>query len=308
VHVSKTGICGTDLMIYRGKHPRSVPPLIPGHEVAGEIVEAAEGSGLKAGDRVVVNPLISCGNCIACRMGTPHICQTLQVLGNDLDGSFAEYLKTTPDKIYRLPQEISMERASLVEPAAVAYHAVMRSQCAAGDVVVVQGAGPIGILAAMIAEIAGASKIIITEVQKYRLKMAEQYGFIAVDTAKHDVVETVRSITDGRFADIVINAAAVPQAAAQFASLIRPRGKIVIVGLFKEPTPVELVKITFKEGNLIGSRVYPARDFERAAELIISGKLDADPLITHRLDLEEAERGIDLLERGENVMKVVLST
>jgi 2-desacetyl-2-hydroxyethyl bacteriochlorophyllide A dehydrogenase len=306
--VKTTGICGTDLMIYKGKFPRARPPLIPGHELVGEIVEVNDvPEEIKIGDRAVINPLISCGTCVACKMGTPNVCQTLRVLGNDLDGSFAEFIKVSWEKLYMIDADFPSDKASLVEPSAVAYHGIKRSGCEVGDFVVVQGAGPIGILTAMVARIAGASEVALTEVQKYRLDLAEKLGFIALDPAKFDVVKEIKSLTKNRGADIVVNAAPVKQAAEQMTKLIRPRGKIVVFALFKEPAVVDLLNLTFTEGHVVGSRVYSEIDFGRAVELVLSGKLDVEPLITHRLGLKDALEGIEILEKGVGVMKVVLS-
>ncbi|HEB31220.1 MAG TPA: zinc-binding dehydrogenase [Spirochaetes bacterium] len=308
IKVKATGICGTDLMIYKGKFPRARPPLVPGHELAGEIVEVNEvPEGIKTGNMAVVNPLISCGTCVACRMGIPNVCQKLRVLGNDLDGSFAEFVKVSWKKLYIIDDDFPTDKASLVEPSAVAYHGIKRSGCEVGDFVVVQGAGPIGMLTAMVARIAGASGVALTEVRKYRLELAEKLGFIALDPAKYDVVKEIKSLTNNRGADIVVNAAPVRQAAEQMTKLIRPGGKIVVFALYKEPAVVDLLNLTFTEGHVVGSRVYSEIDFERAADLVRSGKLDVGPLITHRLGLKDALEGIEILEKGVGVMKVVLS-
>jgi 2-desacetyl-2-hydroxyethyl bacteriochlorophyllide A dehydrogenase len=306
--VRATGICGTDLMIYKGKFPRSKPPLILGHELMGEIAEVNDvPENIKVGDRAAVNPLISCGMCVACRMGTPNVCQNLRVLGTDLDGSFAEFVKVSWKKLYKIESDIPVDGASLVEPSAVACHGIKRAGCGVGDFVVVQGAGPIGILTAMVARIAGAADVVLTEIHKYRIELAEKLGFIAIDPTRSDVVKEIKEMTDNRGADIVVNAAPVKQSAEQMTKLIRPRGKIVVFAFFKEPAAIDLSNLTFTEGHIVGSRVYSEIDFQRAVDLIQSGKLDVEPLITHRLDLKEAPDGVELLEKGDDVMKVVIS-
>jgi len=308
IKVKAVGICGTDLMIYKGKFPRSRPPLIPGHEFTGEVVASKNvPSNLKIGDKVVVNPLISCGRCVACKMGFSNVCSKLRLIGVDIDGSFAEFVKASWEKVYKIPSDFPPETAALVEPAAVALHAVRISTCKVGDFVVVLGAGPIGLLVAMVARIAGASQIILTEVLKYRLELAEKLGFYVIDSSKNNVGEKIQKMTKGKGADVVFDTAAVSQVASQLVSLIRPRGKIVIVGLYKQPPSVDLLDIIFKEGHLLGSRVYSEVDFEKAVNLITSGKLKIEPLITHRLSLEEINEGIKLLEKGKNAMKIVLS-
>ena len=307
IKVRATGICGTDIMIYEGKFPRARPPLVPGHEVAGEVAETRDvPADLKKGDRVVVFPLISCGKCIACRMGVQNTCQHLQVLGNDIDGSFSEYMKTSYDKLYRIPNDFSFEKASLVEPACVAFHAVKRACISVGDTVVVQGAGPIGILTGMIARISGASNIIMSEVQKYRIELARDLGFTVIDASADDVVAEVRRLTDGRGADVVFTAAPVKQAAVEITRMIRPRGRVVIFALFKEPVPVDLINLTFTEGCICGSRVYTPVDFERTVGLVVSGELEVDRLITHKIGLQDVEKGINTVQSGQDVMKVII--
>ena len=307
IKVRAAGICGTDLTIYKGKFPRSRPPLIPGHEFAGEVVAVKNvPSHLKIGDRVVVNPLLFCGRCIACKMGFSNACPKLRLIGVDIDGAFAEFVKASWEKVHKIPSNFPFETAALIEPVAVALHAVKKSTCGIGDLIMVMGAGPIGILVAMIARIAGASQVIVTEVLEYRVKLAKKLGFCVIDSSKSNVVEKVCEMTKGRGVDVVFDTAAVPQVASQLVSLIRPRGKIVIIGLYKEPSPVDLLDMIFKEAHLLGSRVYSEIDFEKAADLVTSGKIKIESLITHRLSLKEVKEGIKLLEKGKNVMKVVV--
>lgn len=308
IRVKSTGICGTDLMIYKGKFPRSRPPLVLGHEFAGEIVTTNETpSDVKAGDSVVVNPLIFCGHCVSCKMGFPHVCTNLRLIGVDVDGSFAEFVRASWEKVYRIPSGFPFQTAALVEPTAVALHAVARSGCKVGDHAVVLGAGPIGLLIAMVAKTAGASKVIVTEVLKHRLELAEKLGFDVIDSARDEACSEVLRKTSNRGVDIVFETAAVSQTASQLISLIRPRGRILIVGLYKESPSVDLLSINFKEGEIMGSRVYSDADFEKAVDLVTSGRLNVDPLITDRLNLEDIKDGFELLERGEGIMKVVLS-
>lgn len=308
IKVREAGICGTDLMIYTGKFPRSRPPLTLGHEFAGEVVATGDiPSDLKSGDRVVVNPLISCGRCVSCKMGFPHVCVQLRLIGVDTDGSFAEFVRVSWEKVYRIPSDCSFETGALIEPIAVALHGVARSCCEVGDQVVVLGAGPIGLLLAMISKTAGASKVIVTEVLRYRLELAEKFGFDVIDSSRLDVLKEVLGKTNGTGADIVFEAAAVPQTASQLVSLVRPRGRIIIVGLYKQPPAIDLLTVNFKEEEIIGSRVYSERDFERAVHLAGSGRLHIEHLITHRLDLQNIKEGFRLLEHGKDVMKVMLS-
>ncbi len=208
IRVRAAGICGTDLMICQGKFPRSRPPLVAGHEFVGEIVTMNDvPSDLKTGDRVAVNPLISCGRCVACRTGFPHVCEKLRLIGVDVDGAFAEYVSASWEKVYRIPANFSYEIASLTEPTAVAIHVVGRSGLRVGDSAVVLGGGPIGLLIAMMAQIAGASRIIVTEILHDRLRFAQKLAFEVIDSSKHDVSQKIRTMTEGRGVDVVFDAA-----------------------------------------------------------------------------------------------------
>ncbi len=308
IKVEACGLCGTDLMIYRGKFPRSRPPLIPGHEFSGRISAIRDThSNLKIGDRVVVNPLLFCGRCTACKRGFTNACPKLGLIGVDIDGAFAEYVKASSEKVLRIPSDFPFDVAALVEPVAVAFHAVRISACEVGDSILVLGAGPIGILIAMIARIAGASEVILAEVSRYRLDFAEKLGFSVIDSTRDDPVQKIHSITKGEGVDLVFDTAAVPQMAGKLIALTRPKGKIIIVGLYKQLAKIDLLNMIFKEAHLQGSRVYTEVDFEKAVKLVTSEKLKVDSLLTNQLHLGEAIEGIGLLEKGEDVMKIILS-
>jgi len=307
IKVGACGICGTDLMIYKGKFPRSHPPLVPGHEFAGEIVETFNtSSGLKVGDRVLVNPLFYCGKCVACREGFTNACPKLGLIGVDIDGAFAEYVKAKEDKVYKIPSDFPFEEAALVEPAAVAYHTVKIAELQVGDVVVILGAGPIGLLVAMIAKMAGASEVVLAEVLGYRLEFAREQGFSVIDASKTDTVKEIQKITNGKGADVVFDTAGTSKTAGQLLFLVRPKGKITVVGLYKQLAGVDLFNMVIKEASLSGSRVYTDIDFEKVVQLVISGKLNVAPLISHRLSLEETEKGIKLVDEGKDVIKPVV--
>ena len=217
------------------------------------------------------------------------------------------FLKVSWDKLYRIPNDYPFEKVALVGPSAVAYHAIGRAGCSLGDTIVVQGAGPIGLLVAMIVRIAGVSNIIVTEVQRFSLGIAEEMGFTVIDGSHDDVVKEVKRITEGRGADVVFTAAPVKETAIDITRLIRPHGKVVIFALFKEPTAVDLLNLSFTEGYIYGSRVYTPVDFERTVRMVVSGELQVEPLITHRMSLHDVEKGIQLVKSGEDVMKVILS-
>jgi 2-desacetyl-2-hydroxyethyl bacteriochlorophyllide A dehydrogenase len=306
IKIAYAGICGSDLGIYAGKHPRAKAPLIMGHEFAGEIVETAlpQGSDLKVGDRVTVNPLISCGICQPCQTGHSHVCRNLGLVGIDCDGGFAEYVAVDADRVVKVPPGMPLDIATLVEPVAVTVHALRRSNFKAGDTVVVLGGGPIGLLTAFSARYAGASQVILSEISEQRLKLASDLGFTVVD-AKQNPGQKILAMTGGDGADMVFEAAGVPETAALATQITKITGQIVIVGVFKEPVPLDLQAVNFRELSITGARVYTQKDFQIAITM-----LEREPgiasVISHHLPLEKAEEGIRLILSGGDSMKVLL--
>lgn len=306
IKVAYAGICGSDLGIYGGKHPRAKAPLIMGHELTGEIVEIAspDRSELNVGDKVTINPLMSCGKCQPCQTGHTHVCRTLGLVGIDCDGAFAEYVAVSSDKLLKLPPGIPLDIAALAEPLAVAVHAIRRSEMKAGDRVVVLGGGPIGLLTAICARYAGASKIVISELSEERRKLASELGFTVVD-AKDNPEPLIAEMIGPDGADVVFEAAGVAPTIELATKIAKITGQIVIVGVFKEPTPVNLQAVNFRELSLIGVRVYTAKDFQIAVTMLEEVK-DLDRIISHRLPFAQAEEGIKLMQSGKDSMKILL--
>jgi len=306
IKVSYAGICGSDLGIYSGKHPRATAPLIMGHEFTGEIVDArlpAEAK-IKVGDRVTVNPLISCGQCRPCLTGNAHVCKSLGLVGIDTDGGFAEYVKVDAGQVVKLPETLPLDVACLVEPLAVTVHAVRKSAFKTGDTVVVLGGGPIGLLTAITARFAGASRVIVCELNQSRQKVARNLGFTVVDSSDNPE-EQVLGLTGGNGADVVYEAAGVPATAILATRLVKSTGQVVIVGVFKEPAPVDLQAVNFRELSLIGVRVYTPQDYQVAINLLGRSE-QIKEVISHRLPLERAQEGIDLMLKADDSMKILL--
>ncbi|MHB0869789.1 MAG: zinc-dependent alcohol dehydrogenase [Chloroflexota bacterium] len=307
LRVGYAGVCGSDLTIYAGKHWRSKPPMIMGHEFAGEIVEIrASGTSLRVGDRVAVEPLLACGHCHVCREGAYHVCQGLRLIGVDVDGGFAEYVKAPVERIYHLPEGTSMERAALVEPTSVAVHDVHRSRVQLGDHVVVLGGGPIGLLVAQVARVATARPVELVEVSDWRLELARKMGFDPIDAKRVDVVEELLRRTEGDGADVLFDAAGAAATADKLAALTRIHGQVVIVAMPKEHHPVDLAAFALREVDLTGCRVYNYRDYRTAIDLIATGKIDVESMVSHVMPLEQGKEALDLARRGDASMKVLL--
>jgi (R,R)-butanediol dehydrogenase/meso-butanediol dehydrogenase/diacetyl reductase len=308
IRVSHCGICGTDLHIFHGHMDRRVHmPQVMGHEMSGTIVAAGEGvHALAPGDRVTVRPLDYCGTCPACKAGHSHICQNLKFIGIDTPGAF-QGLWTVPARtLHRLPENLSFEHGALIEPLAVACHDVRRGAVHAGDYAVVLGGGPIGALVALMAKDAGA-RVLVSEINPFRIKLAREFGLEAVDPREIDLPNYVNAQTGGAGADVVFEVSATSAGAEMMTKLPRTCGRIVIVGIFGEPVKVDLFRFFWRELSLLGARVYEPEDFEKAITLAASGRLPLDRMITTVLPLEELEAGFRLMERGGDVMKVLVA-
>ncbi len=308
IKVTYAGICGTDLSIVAGKHPRATPPLVMGHEFAGVIVDLPRHlhSDLKIGDRVTAYPLLSCGECYVCQMGLPHVCRNLKLIGIDTDGAFAEYVLAGGDAIFKIPDSLTDTEGALIEPLAVCIHAASMSRLQIGDTVVVTGAGPIGLLMAQVARAAGAAQIIVTEVAAARIETAQAMGFTVVNAASKDLVKQVLDLTQGRGGDIVFEATGHPSVAPYLMELVRIRGQIVQVGIFKEPVALDLRALNFHEVDLIGSRVYTREDYERAISLAAAQKFDLKAVVSQVLPLTEAVSGFEAARHATSLKVMFL--
>ncbi|MBN9661203.1 MAG: alcohol dehydrogenase catalytic domain-containing protein [Acidobacteria bacterium] len=307
IRVSHCGICGTDLHIFHGKMDHRVQmPQIIGHEMSGTLTAVGEGvTGWAAGDRVTVRPLDSCGTCPACLAGHHHICMKLKFIGIDSPGAMQGLWTVPAQTLHRLPENLSFEQGALIEPIAVACHDVRLGEVKPGEYAVVQGGGPIGMLIALVARAAGA-RVVISEINPFRLALARELGLEAVNPAELDLVEHVNSQTGGAGADVVFEVTGVPAAAEMMTKLPRTRGRIVMVAIYSQPAPVTLFQFFWRELRLIGARVYEPEDFEKAIALAASGSLPIDRIITRVLPLEGLESGFREMERGGEVMKVLI--
>lgn len=295
VKVAYCGVCGSDLHLYHGAFDKRIKsmPHIAGHEISGVITELAEGvTKWNVGDRVVVRPLGSCGECLACRQGHSHVCSNLLIYGIETPGGFASSWTVPADIIHEIPDSLSMEHGALIEPVAVVCHANQRGGTQKGDNVVVIGGGPIGILTAMVARYKGAN-VIISEVNESRLALAKEMGFDAISPINTDVIEYVFSKTNGDGADIIFDVAGVQAAVNTMTKLTHPHSKIVVVAAYQKPVEFNLRDLYMKEVTLIPSRVYAAVDFEEAIAIINEGGIDCEKVISGIMPLSQVKEAMD---------------
>jgi len=307
INVSHCGICGTDLHIFHGKMDRRVRlPQVMGHEMAGTVAAVGDGvTDFQPGDRVTVRPLDNCGECPACRAGHGHICQRLKFIGIDSPGAFQSLWTVPARTLHRLPPSLSFALGALIEPLAVACHDVRLGEVQPGEFAVVQGGGPIGVLIALVARAAGA-RVLLSEINPFRLKLAAELGIEAVDPRTVDLPALVEHQTGSAGADVVFEVTGTAQGAEMMTRLPRTRGRLVVVAIFSEPPKLDLFRFFWRELRLIGVRVYEAEDFERAIALAASGALPLERLITDIRPLERLESAFRDMERGGEVMKILM--
>ena len=305
LRVRRVGICGTDLHIFQGHLDHRVPKGgVIGHETFGEVVEAPGASGFTSGDRVVVEPVVCCGACRACRMGASYLCYQLKVLGVDLPGGMREYWAVSASRLLRVPDSISDDHAALIEPLAVAVHDVKRADVKRGDAVLVFGGGPIGTLIALVARHRGA-RVAVAEVNPFRLDILEAFGLERVGPGT-DVVKWTDQWTDGTGVDVAFEVTGNPLAARTVADVVRVWGTVSIVAIHAEPVPVNLYQMFARELVMHGSRLYARADWEEAIRLVASGAVPVGPLVSRRIPLESLQRGMEEALGGGPVMKVLV--
>jgi len=305
--VAYCGICGTDLHIYQGHMDQRVDiPQVVGHEMSGLIAEVGPRvTGWQAGDRVVVRPLDPCGHCPACRAGHAHICYKLKFLGIDTPGAFQGSWTVPAHTLHRLPDNLPLDQAALIEPLAVACHDVRRGEVQSGDDVVVIGGGPIGMLVSLVAQHVGA-RVLVSEINPHRLALARELGVEAVNPRDTDLLQAVADRTAGAGADVVFEVSGSAAGASTMTQLARTRGRIVVVAIFAEAPPVDLFRFFWRELELRGARVYEPQDFSQAIELAASGTLPLEHLISARRPLEELQRALEEIESSTDLMKILI--
>ncbi|MEM7344635.1 MAG: alcohol dehydrogenase catalytic domain-containing protein [Chloroflexota bacterium] len=307
IKVSHCGICGTDLHIYHGVMDNRVTfPQIMGHEVSGTVAVLGDGvEGLEIGEAVAVMPLDWCGTCPACEAGHSHICQNLKFLGIDTPGAFQSYWTVPAHTLHKLPATLPLTHGAMIEPLAVACHDVRIGQVKANEYVVVLGGGPIGILIALVAKQAGAN-VLVSEINPFRLKLAERLGLDSINPAEQDLVAYVQNQTNTAGADVVFEVTGIQAGASVMTELARTRGRVVVVGIHGKPAEVALFHFFWKELQMFGARVYEGEDFAKAIELAAAGSIPLDQIITDIHPLTELEAGYKQMEGGGSVMKILL--
>lgn len=308
IKVARGGICGSDLHIFDGKHPRAKPPLVMCHEFVGTVEEIGQPNikNLKTGERVVANPLLWCGKCLPCLMGYQHVCHSLNLVGIDRDGGFAEYVVVSADRVHRISPEIPFEEAALAEPLAVALHAVRSSNLCVGQNVVVVGAGTIGMLVGIVALFSGAQKVWILDINTWRLEHAKPFGLTPINVQENDPLYIVKKETNDARCDVVFECSGSNVAYSTITSLAATRGEVVFVGIPTQNVPIDICDSIFREIHTTSVRVYTNEEFGISANLLSENKINLRSLVTCCLPLNKLSEGMKIANNREG-WKVLLN-
>jgi (R,R)-butanediol dehydrogenase/meso-butanediol dehydrogenase/diacetyl reductase len=306
VDVAYTGICGTDLHIVHGAMDKRVaPPAVIGHEMSGRIAEIGpDVTGWAVGDPVTVMPLDWCGRCSACSRGFNHVCERLNFLGIDSIGSMQSSWTVPTSVLVRLPSDLTMPVAALVEPTAVAVHDVRRGGVVAGEKVLVVGGGPVGLLVAMAARAVGAD-VVVLELDQHRRDIAASLGLVVGDPMA-DTEALVATWTAGAGADIAFEVSGSAGGVRTAVEALGVRGRLVMVAIHSTPREVDLFRLFWRELTVIGARVYEREDFETAVHLVSTGDVPAQALISAIVPIDEVAAAFAALERGGGAMKLLI--
>ena len=307
IAVAFTGICGTDLHIVHGAMDgRTGPRRVIGHEMSG-VVEAV-GPGVAdwtPGDHVTVMPLLWCGECPTCVAGNRHICDRLVFVGIDAPGSLQNLWTVPEHTLVRLPGDLSLRSAALVEPVAVAHHDVSRGGVTAGERAVVVGGGPVGLLIAVVAASRGAD-VVVLEVDEFRRGVIGGLGLATIDPLAAGADEELLNWSGGVGADVSFEVSGTRPGLTTALSALRARGRLVAVGIHPEPRLLDLKLVFWKELQILGARVYERADYDAAIELLSADSIPADALISAVVPLRSAPEAFQTLNAGGTVMKVLI--
>lgn len=322
LEVAWCGICGTDLHEYTGGPlyiPTDAPhpltgvraPVITGHEMSGRVAAIGEGvKGFSVGDRVAACPIIGCGECRWCKSGSMAQCDKVAFLGTSwTGGAFAERVNLYGYQCYHLPDAITDEVGALVEPFASTARAVMRGEVEPEDNIAILGAGPIGLMALLAARIRGAKQIVSVEVAGRRIEVAKQCGATAIINPKtEDPLQRAKELTDGEGFDVVVECVGQESTGLLAGRLTRTRGRLVVMGVFEKPAPLDFADLVFREKTVIGS-MSGYGYFDQSIAMMTDERFKGNALITGRIGLDDIiERGFrPLLAEKDKHVKILVS-
>jgi len=320
IKVEACGICAGDIKAYEGApsfwgdetQPAYIKaPMIPGHEFVGHVVDKGEAViDFEIGDRIISEQIVPCWDCRFCNRGQYWMCEKHDLYGfqKNVNGGMAEYMKFTKEAInYKVPEDMPLEDAILIEPYACSLHAVERADVELGDVVVLSGAGTLGLGMVGALKKSGATTLIVLDLKEDRLDLAKKFGAdIVLNPSEVDVDKEIKALTEGYGCDVYIEATGHPKSVEQGLQVIRKLGTFVAFSVFSEPVTVDWSIISDrKELDVLGAHLGPY-SYPLVIEGIANGDFPTEGVVTHQLPLEEYKKGIDLMKKGDKSLKVIL--
>jgi L-iditol 2-dehydrogenase len=315
LEIEACSVCGTDMRTFHHGHKNIVPPRILGHEFCGKVVDSrAKNAPVQIGDRALMYIVMACGQCKHCRSGRSNLCDTRTTMAYHHDGGFAQYMKVPAkgvSQLYKVESDRSSVELSLAEPLGCVINAYSRTKVGLKDTVVVFGAGPIGIMHALVSRAQGAQKVVMLDVNPARLESAKQFGVDAavLVTPEGTHLEQVRDLTNGEGPSVVVVAVSVASACTDALAMAGKGAKVnFFAGLPKtNPTAsLDLNHVHYKELEISGSFSENAHDFQAAKALIESGRFPAQKIVTHQLPLSRINEAWGLMQRGESLKVAIL--
>jgi 2-desacetyl-2-hydroxyethyl bacteriochlorophyllide A dehydrogenase len=313
LQVKAVGICGSDVHGMSGKTGRRQTPIVMGHEAAGLIVEkGAAVEGFEKGDRVTFDSTIYCNNCRFCYSGRANLCDNRKVLGVScdeyrLDGAMAEFVAVPSWILTKIPDNMSFAQAAMAEPVSIAYHGVERADIEMNDLVAVVGSGMIGLLTIQVARLTACGTIAAIDIDDRKLKMARELGAdIVINSANQDPLEVLLREAGRGEVDVCLDAVGLPSSINTALSVVRKGGTLVLIGNWAPEIPLALQVVVMREIDLKGSAA-SNRDFDASVDLIASGRVKVDSLISKVVPLEEGPEWFHVLHEGKQpLFKVIL--
>ena len=309
VKMMRIGVCGSDIHVYHGKHPYTDYPVTQGHEVSGIIEKIGTNvKNLEAGDKVTIQPQVVCDQCYPCTHGKYHICDDLKVMGFQTTGAASEFFKVHSEKIIKLPDNMTYEQGAMIEPCAVAVHAVSKGGDITGFNILVLGAGPIGNLVGQTAKALGAKSVMITDLSDFRLNIAKEVEIdYTINPTKQNISEEIEKAFGSDKADLIIECVGANETIDAAIENARKGSDIVLVGVFGDKPSVDLGFVQDRELRLIGTLMYKTADYNKAIELVAAKEIKLEPLMTKHfsfMDYGKAYKFID--DKKDKVMKVFI--
>lgn len=310
VKIMKIGVCGSDIHVYHGEHPFTSYPVTQGHEVSGEIVEvASDVSGFSVGQKVTIQPQVVCGECYPCRHGKYNLCEELKVMGFQTTGVASHFFAVDAKKVTLLPEEMSFDEGAMIEPLAVAVHAVKQAGEVKGTKIAVLGAGPIGILVAQAAKGLGAESVMITDVSDLRLQKASECGVdFCVNTKEKDFGDAMIEDFGPDKADIIYDCAGNNITMGQAIKCARKGSIIILVAVFAGMAQIDLAVLNDHELNLNTTMMYRNEDYLDGIRLVEEGKVILKPLISKHFAFQDYLKAYQYIDDNrETTMKVIIN-